>query len=201
MRHVRIGLIAAGLLGLSACHSTPHNQGHPGGRMDPAHDSAGEVYVQSPRSADLVAASDKMASDIARRLDINNPESPPKIFIGPAENRTSTPNVNFEIFLKKLRAELQSSGVRHGIQFIRERDFVEDQRNREYGKKDAESTAHAYKSRADYVLTCEVHDLPSGQTNYYLIDYQLVQLRDASTGPDVGAGAIIWENSYEVKFQ
>ena len=59
----------------------------------------------------------------------------------------------------------------------------------------------AYESRADYVLTCEVYDLPRGGTNYYLLNYQLVQLRDAVTGPDVGSGAIVWENSYEVKFQ
>ena len=51
------------------------------------------------------------------------------------------------------------------------------------------------------MLTCEIYDLPSGGTNYYLFDYQLVQLREAETGPDVGRGAIVWENSYEVKFQ
>ena len=72
---------------------------------------------------------------------------------------------------------------------------MEQQRRREHG------TSGGYQSSADYVLTCEVFDLPAGRTNYYLLDYQLVQLRKATSGPDVGAGAIVWENTYEVKFQ
>ncbi|MHC5023700.1 MAG: hypothetical protein ACYTGG_07290, partial [Planctomycetota bacterium] len=85
--------------------------------------------------------------------------------------------------------------------FVRERQFVEEQRVREYGEKDPSSSAEAYQSRADFVLTCEIFDLPSGGSNYILLDYQLVQLRDSETGPDVGPGAIVWENSYEVKYQ
>jgi len=84
---------------------------------------------------------------------------------------------------------------------VRERQFVETQRDREYGTKSPDSTSAAYKSRADYVLTCTVSDLPNAGTNYYMLDYQLVQLRDAASGPDVGSGAIVWENMYEVKFQ
>ena len=70
-------------------------------------------------------------------------------------------------------------------------------REREYG----EGASDSYRSRADYVLTCEMWEMPSGGTWYYLLDYQLVQLRDAETGPNLGAGAIVWENKYEVKFQ
>jgi len=193
--------LAVSILSLAACQTTPQNRGRTGGRMDPTHDAASEEYELGPRSADLVAATDKMARDIAQRLDVNDRDNPPRIFVGEAENRTSVPNANFDIFLARLRAELQASGVRHGVQFIRERDFVEHQRQREYGEKEPDSTADAYKSRADYVLTCEVHDLPTRGTDYFLFDYQLVQLRDAATGPDIGPGAIVWENSYEVKFQ
>ena len=108
---------------------------------------------------------------------------------------------NYQVFLARLRSELNASGARHGLEFVRERQYIEQQRDREYGGKEPDSTAAAYKSRADYVLTCEIYDLPSGGTNYYLLDYQLVQLRAADTGPDVGPGAIVWENMYEVKFQ
>jgi hypothetical protein len=196
-------IFGSSLLLLSACVTTPppQNRGTSGARMDPASDSSAELDSQSPRSADLVQATDKMAQDLASRLDVVNRESPPRIFVGEIENNSSMYAQNYQVFLARLRAELNASGARHGLEFVRERQFVEDQRAREYGGKDPGATAAAYKSRADFVLTCEIFDLPSGGTNYYLLDYQLVQLRDAVTGPDVGPGAIVWENFYEVKFQ
>ncbi|MCI0364154.1 MAG: penicillin-binding protein activator LpoB [Phycisphaerales bacterium] len=198
---LKIALVACVLI-LSACQSgPPRNRGMSGGRLDPTKDAPSEVGSNTLRSQDLIAATDLMAQDIAQRLDIVNRHAPPKIFVGNPENKTSGRHLNYQVFLTRLRAQLNSSGARHGIEFIRERQFVETQREREYGGKDPESTAAAYESKADYVLTCEIFDLPSAGTNYYLLDYQLVQLRDASTGPDVGAGAIVWENSYEVKFQ
>lgn len=198
---LRIALCSLALMTLVACQTPPKNQGQTGGRMDPTHDAQSELGSTSPKSADLVAATDNMARDIAQRLDVSNKSSPPKIFVGEIENKTSGRNQNYQVFLARLRAQLNSSGARHGMEFVRERDFVETQRDREYGDKQPESSAAAYTSRADYVLTCEIYDLPSGGTNYYLLDYQLVQLRNASSGPDVGSGAIVWENSYEVKYQ
>jgi hypothetical protein len=194
--------IACCVISLSACQTTPpDNRGTSGRRMDPSSDADSERGSRTLRSQDLVAATDKMAQDIAQRLDVSNRQSPPKIFVGEIENKTSMPHQNLQVFLTRLRAQLNSLGTRNGLEFIRERKFIETQRDREYGGKEPASSAEAYKSRADYVLTCEVRDLPSGGTNYYLLDYQLVQLRDASSGPDIGAGAIVWENSYEVKFQ
>lgn len=199
---VKIALTLIGVLLLAACQSAPpRNRGMSGGRMDPTADSRAEQGSRTLRSADLITATDRMAQDIAQRLDIVDRQSPPKIFVGNIENKTSHRHQNLDVFLTRLRAQLNSLGRRSGLEFIRERQFVETQRQREYGSKDPESTAAAYESRADYVLTCEVFDLPSGGTNYYLLDYQLVQLRDASSGPDIGPGAIVWENSYEVKFQ
>lgn len=193
-------VVALSILSLAACHTPPHNRGTSGYRMDPTSDAPSELGVMAPRSADLVNATDQMARDIARRLDITNRNSPPRIFVGEIENRTSSPTADYQVFLARLRAQLNASGAREGLEFVRERAYIEQQRTREYGGKDPASTATAYQSRADYVLTCEIYDLPRGGTNYFLLSYQLVQLRDAVTGPDIGAGAIVWENSYEVKF-
>ena len=195
-------IVASGLLLLAACQATPpDNRGQSGYRVDPTRDAPSELWTRAPRSQDLVTATDTMAQDIASRLDIANRESPPRIFVGKIENHSVMPEQNYQVFLVRLRGQLQASGARHGLEFIRERQYIEQQRDREYGGKDPQSTAAAYESRADYVLTCEIYDLPSGGTNYYLFDYQLVQLRAAETGPDVGRGAIVWENTYEVKFQ
>jgi len=194
-------LIACSAFFLAACQTPPDNVGQSGRRMDPTHDSSGEYASLAPRAQDLVAATDKMAQDIASRLDVVRRDSPPRIFVGRIENHSSHLARNYQAFLVRLRSQLQASGSRAGLEFIRERDYIEQQRQREYGGEDPASTAAAYESRADYVLTCEIFDFPSGGTNYYLFDYQLVQLREAATGPDVGPGAIVWENSYEVKFQ
>ena len=125
----------------------------------------------------------------------------PVLSMAQIENRTSSPHQNYQVFLARLRAELNASGVRHGLRFVRNADDMEKFRSREYQGKDPDSSAQAYTSRADYTLTCEIHDFPSGGTNYFLLDFQLVQMRDAVSGPDQGRGAIVWENMYEVKFQ
>jgi hypothetical protein len=195
-----VAMFLAALLPLG-CQSTPQNRGQSGGRLDPTHDSLGEVGSTSPRSAELVNSTDKMAQDIAQRLDINNPASPPRIVLGPAENKTSMPQQNFDVFLARLRAQLQSSGVRHGVEFIKERRDIEYYRDLEYGGKSPGDSGDEYTSAADYMLVCEVFDLPSAGTNYFLFDFQLVQLRESPTGPNVRPGSIVWENSYEVKYQ
>lgn len=194
---LRIALVAS-LAALGACHAgPPPNYGQSGYRMDPSRDSATELRSQSPRSPDLMEATETMAMDISRRLDVNNAESPPVIVVGEIENRTSMPYQNWQVFLVRLRGLLTNSdtSTRHGMRFVRERAYIEQQRQREYG------TDEGYESNADYVLTCEVYDLPSGGTNYFLLDYQLVQLRETTSGPNLGPGAIVWENKYEVKFQ
>ena len=193
-------MFVAAAAALSACNTPPPNRGESGYRMDPTHDSPGEYGSTDLRSGDLVNATDAMARDIAQRLDIVSAQSKPRIVLGRIENRTHMPHQNYQVFLAGLRSKLQSSGARHGLEFIAERARVEDARDSEYGPESIEG-ADTYTSRADYMLTCEVYDLPSGQTNYYLLDYQLIQLRGADSGPDVGPGAIVWENSYEVKFQ
>jgi len=193
-------MFAALALALTACNTPPQNRGESGYRMDPTHDSPGEMGSTDLRSADLVNATDAMARDIAQRLDIVNAQSKPRIVVGKIENKTHMPHQNYQVFLARLRAQLQSSGARHGMEFIAERARMEQARNTEFGSASQDSAA-SYASRADYMLTCEIYDLPSGYTNYYLLDYQLIQLRDAATGPDVGSGTIVWENSYEVKFQ
>ena len=130
-----------------------------------------------------------------------NAASPPRVVVGEIENHSTWPERDYQVFLSRLRAQLQRSGASHGVEFVRERAYIERMRDREYAGRDPASTPGTYRSRADYVLTCVIRDFPSACTNYYLFDYQLVQLRDAKTGPDYGAGAIVWENSYEVKFQ
>lgn len=188
---------------LSACASTsPPNRGTSGQRMDPTRDAASETGDLNLRSADLVEATDRMARDIASRQDINNPDNPPIFFVGPVINETSQPHQNYQIFANRLRAVLLASGSRNGLDIRQDRDFVERMRQIEYGTTNDPDSGTRYASENEYVLTCIVQDLPTRGTNYYLLEYQLVQLKDyASSGSSRGPGAIVWSNFYEVKFQ
>ncbi len=188
-------LVAAAL---AACATyPPPNRGQSGLRIDPSHDAPPEIGTGTLRSDDLVQATDRAAQDIASRLDVSNAENPPVIFVGTVENQTSMPQEDWQVFLVRLRGLLSSSSTdtRHGLRFVRERSFIEQQRQREYG------TAEGYESQADYVLTCQVHDLPTRGAQYYLLSFQLVQLREARSGPNLGPGATVWEDMYEVKYQ
>lgn len=190
--------LGAAFLTLTACHSAaPANRGYSGPRMDPAREAPSEAGLGKLTSADLVAATDDMARSIASRLDITDRSSPPHIVVGDIENRTTVPHQNYDVFLARLRTQLQSSGAREGLTFLGRRDEIDRQRRREY----ADAAGAPFETSADYVLTCVVYDFPSGGTNYVLLDYQLVQLRAAESGPDVGPGAIVWEHKYEVKFR
>ena len=200
-QRVCLALACVGVIALAGCSSTPQNRGASGGRMDPASDSPAEYGTLDLKSQDLVTATDKMARDIAQRLDIADRDNPPRIFVGEIENETGRPERDYQVFLNRLRAQLLASGTRHGLDMRRERSFVEQQRSREFGGKEQDKTAAAYRSEAEYVLTCIVQDMPTRGTNYYLLEYQLVQLVDvALSGPDGGPGAIVWSNFYEVKF-
>jgi hypothetical protein len=109
-------LIVASALLLAACQATPpDNRGQSGYRMDPTHDAPSELGSRAPRSQDLVTATDMMAQNIASRLDIANRESPPRIFVGKIENHSAMPEQNYQVFLVRLRGQLQASGARHGL--------------------------------------------------------------------------------------
>ena len=191
----------AALLLLAACQSQPQRYGETGGRVDPTRDAPSEMGSRSPRSTDLINATDRMAASIAGRPDIVDPANPPTIVLGNVANRTTSIGPgDLDIYLVRLRATLNQSLEGRGIRFVRERAFVQDARASEFGNEPG-SAPQDYRSIADYMLTAEMFDMPRGGTNFYLMSFQLVQLRDAAGGPDTGAGVIVWEGSYEVKFQ
>jgi len=199
-----LSAVIAAMLVLGGCASDhpPQNRGTTGGRMDPSRDAPSEMGSLDLRSADLVAATDRMAMDLAAREDINNPRNPPIFFVGPVINETSQPQQNYQIFVNRLRAVLNASAPRHGLDIRQDTQFVERMRQLEYGTTRDPESGDQYASPNEYVLTAIIHDLPSRGTNYYLIEYQLVQLEDfAESGPNRGPAAIIWSNFYEVKFQ
>lgn len=196
-------LAGGALLILAAgCETPPQTFGSSGGRMDPTRDAPSEWGNGTLRSPELINWSDQMAANIASRIDVVDPANPPVIVVGNMVNKTTTLGPqDLDIFLVRTRGQLNASGARHGLRFVRERAFIEDARASEYGERTAGSSPTDYTSLADYMLTGEVYNMASGATDFYLMSFQLVQLRDAASGPDVGRGMIVWEGQAEVKYQ
>ncbi len=169
---------------LIGCESAPRNQG------------AAKSYRLESRlpgdgpnlgSADLVNASDKMTTVIANRLAELKQLQANKIVIvmDQVENKTSDPSARLDIFLARIRVQLNKSGARKNMIFVETRRQAEAVKQRE-GIPPADSK----RTRPEYALKAIFYDLPRGRTNYHLLTFQLMDLRDDT---------LVVEDQYEVK--
>ncbi len=151
-------------------------------------------------SKDLTTATDSMVQSIARHPDFRNAKYRTIVVMSRIRNRTSQPNKDFDIYLARIRVNLNRSGARKNIGFVESRSNVEAERAREgiggrteseFEDPDAPAGGSGYSSKARYVLKGVFYDAPAGGTNTYLLTFQLVRFSD---------GEIVWEDSYEVKF-
>lgn len=169
-------------LGLAACqHQPPPNVGrtttYPADQRLP--------QERGLASKDLITATDQFVQRFAS--DRRTVESPTRlnIVVGEAQNMTSTPARNFDIYLARIRASLNASeSNRYNMAFIAPRREVDRIRQRE-------GLGAAGATKADYYLTSQFFDLPNAGTNFYLLTFQVTDLAD---------GEIVFEDSYEVKF-
>ena len=150
-------------------------------------------------SKDLTTATDAMVQSIAAHPDFRNAKHRTVVVMSRVRNRTSRPNKDFDIYLARIRVNLNRSGARRNIGFVESKSNVEAEREREgigssggseFEDPDADPSG-GYRSKARYVLKGVFFDAPSGGTNTYLLTFQLFRLSD---------GEIVWEDSYEVKF-
>lgn len=177
------GLIACAALiaGLAGCGTT--NEGAP-----KSHRLESRLPSEGARlgSADLVVASDRAVESIAERLrEIYGEEAQTIIVMDRVDNETSDRTANFQIYLARIRTNLNQSGARHNLRFVETRNRAEEIKRRE----GIAPTASA-RTRPTYALTGVFYDLPRGGTNYFLLTFQLMDLSD-----DI----VVWEGDYEVK--
>ena len=173
-----LGLVGLSLTGCSA----PQNRG-----------AAKSYRIESrmpdeggrPGSADLVVATEQAVEGIASVESIRQNENKTVVVLDRVENRTSDPSAQFQIYLARIRALLNQSGAKKDISFVENRDKAAAIKAREGVERER-------TDRLDpkYALSGTFYDLPRGGTNYYLLTFQLVDLRN-----DI----IEWEGSYEVK--
>lgn len=136
-------------------------------------------------SADLAAATDEMIASIAQVPEIRNNDKRTVIVIDRVENRTSRSAEQFQIYLARLRAMMNQSGLKRDIVFVEDRAKAERIKQREGYPADA--TARTLPTRA---ITATFYDMPRARSNYYLLTFQLI---------DLSNDLITWEDSYEVK--
>jgi len=114
-----VAVAAAGLLsGCASSSGVKNPSGVPVTQMRP--DEQGFVVGTGVESQDLVAVTDKMAKSILTIPQIANAQGTPRIVLDPVENATRFP-INKDIFLSRIRAELNSKSRGKVIFLARER--------------------------------------------------------------------------------
>ncbi len=136
-------------------------------------------------SADLAQATDAMVSSIAQVREIADSDGDVVIVMDTIQNRTSMPSQDYDIFLARLRALLNQSGVRQQLVFVETRNRAEQIKAREGYPVDQSS-----RNLPRYALTGVAYSMKRGASAYYLLTFQLVDLTN-----DI----VTWEDRYEVK--
>lgn len=154
---------------------------------DPAKRRSNEVDLASK---DLTSSTDDIIQQIASKPEFQNPPSRINILMDRVENKTTLPSRNYDIYLARIRTKLNESGARYNIAFVEKRATVTAIRQSE-GIEPPPGSAGSYQSKAEYALRGVFYDMPNVGANYFLLTFQIVNLRD---------GEIVYEGSYESKF-
>jgi hypothetical protein len=186
MRTYASVFLAAGLaLGVAGCYQDkPHEYGSNRPDVD-----ALNSEDRGLQSKDVTSASDQMARDLLADPLIRANPSQLTIVRDTFEDRTVGRDWqgNYDIFLNRLSINLARSGGGR-VTLVMNRSTLANLRSQE--RDEAPGTMS--RIQPDYLLRGVVMDMPNRQTNYYLLEFQLVDLR---------SGVISWTNKYEVKVE
>jgi len=179
-------LAALGLLGLGAavgCHSD----------SPPARQPIDELHPDDTglQSKDIVDAADKISRDLLSDPNLNASRNAWTIVVDNMQNKTTDPNnnINFDIFLQALKGNLaQKSNGR--VQLIENKAEFYNLRNKELetnagGDQFGQAGRGAAQAVSpDYSLTGTAMDLPNRATNFYQIEFKLVNLQNRTLAFD-----------------
>jgi penicillin-binding protein activator len=187
---------AVGLLAGCASSGVRNPSGVPVTQMRP--DEQGFVAGTGVESQDLVAVTDKMTKSILSIQQIASAQGTPRVALDPVENATRFP-INKDIFLSRIRAELNSKAHGKVIFLARERlaALQHEQQLKQSGQVTSTSDPNKVEFKgADFFLTGKLSGLSTrtaaGTSDYILYTFQLIDARTSD---------IIWEDSAEIKKQ
>lgn len=183
---------------LSGCASSgvKNPSGVPVTEMRP--DERGFVAGTGVESQDLVAVTDKMARSILTTPQIANAQGTPRVVLDPVVNETRFP-INKDIFLSRIRAELNSKARGKVLFLARDRMAVleKERQMKQQGQVTATADPNVQEFKgADFFLTGKLEGMTTktkaGTSDYILYTFQLIDARTSD---------IIWEDSSEMKKQ
>jgi PBP1b-binding outer membrane lipoprotein LpoB len=188
--------VAGVLCGCASSSGVKNPSGIPVTQMRP--DEQGFVVGTGVESQDLVAVTDKMAKSILTIPQIANAQGTPRVVLDPVENATRFP-INKDIFLSRIRAELNTKARGKVIFLARERmAALEHERQlKQAGQVTSSSDPNVVEFKgADFFLTGKLSGLSTrtsaGTSDYILYAFQLIDARTSD---------IVWEDSAEIKKQ
>ena len=189
-------LLIAGLFGGCASSGVKNPSGVGVTQMRP--DEQGFVAGTGVESQDLVAVTDKMARSILTTPQITNAQGTPRVVLDPVINETRFP-INKDIFLTRIRAELNSKARGKVIFLARERmaALEKERQMKQAGQVTSSSDPNVVEFKgADFFLTGKLSGLSTrtsaGTSDYILYTFTLIDARTSD---------IIWEDSAEIKKQ
>ena len=161
-------------------------------------DEAGFVGGTGVESQDLVQVSDKMARSVLNTPQIRDAKGTPRIVLDPVENSTRFA-INKDIFLTRIRTELNKNARGKGIFLARDRmkTLEREQQLKQAGSVTSSSDPNVVEFKgADFFLTGKLEGMTTrtrkGVSDYILYSFQLIDARTSD---------ILWEDSAEVKKQ
>ena len=144
------------------------------------------------QSRDVVGAADKISRDLLADPALNASSTAWTLVVSNMEDKTTdqVARINFDIFLQALKGNLaQKSGGR--IQLIENKQQFHDIRNRELETNSPDQGSIAPQAISpDYALYGTAMDLPNRATNFYQIEFKVVNLHNRT---------IAFDRLYQVK--
>lgn len=189
-------LALTGLLVGCASSGVKNPSGVPVTEMRP--DERGFVAGTGVESQDLVMVTEKMARSVLNTPQIANAQGTPRVVLDPVINETRFP-INKDIFLSRIRAQLNSKAQGRVIFLARERmaALERERQLKQSGQVTSSSDPNVVEFKgADFFLTGKLEGLTTrtraGTSDYVLYTFQLIDARTTD---------IIWEDSAEIKKQ
>lgn len=203
MNMARIGVIVVGAVVMAGCEAPPP-RGDSGGRVPVGSTTAGEASSGLMRTADLVEASDLVATGLARDVDAMVVEDfggqRVTVVFGDIANKTSRmPTTDFEFVRDRIKSRLMDSRVvRDNAKFVENRARRESLRQRELGQTGetrigATSDLPQPAVNEEYFLFLNgtMYSVDRPDTRLYYLKFELMR----ST-----TGETVFSRDYEVKY-
>src|SRR5882672_10158858 len=149
------------------------------------------------QSKDVVSASDLMARDLLADEGLRRANAQWVMVVDRFEDHTLDRhfNVNYDIFIERLRTNIGQFG-KGSVTLVENKVKLNQLRNKELDSSRGDEFGQGSggggpgRLQPDFTLYGKAFDLPNRGTNYYLLEFTVVNLR---------TGTQVWTNKYEVK--